>query len=256
MVSITHIYALVCPNTDHVRYIGKSNNPQKRLHSHLTDGRMNHRRNWLLSLKKENKLPKVEILDTVKIEEWAFWEQHYISLYRSFGFNLLNRTCGGEGHDFHDNKTRKSFSGEKNPMFGKKRPEVGEMVRKKLKGKTFDEIYGKQKADIIRKKISDGGKKPRNFSKEVREKLSIQMKKMVKLESTKLAMSKNSFFKGKKGHLSPYAKPVLQYDLDGNFIKEWGSMIDAEKSVGGGIKTSISRGNGKGVSRGFKWVYK
>lgn len=255
METHTHIYALTCPDTDQVRYVGKSNNPSKRLYSHLTDGRLNHRHNWLMSLKLNGKTPKLEILDTVKIEEWAFWEMHYISLYKSFGFNLLNRTNGGEGIGFHNKKTRRSFSGEKNPMFGKKRPDFAKISSEERKGKTFDEIYGKEKSTSIRNKISNSGKKPKNFSKEVKQKFSDQMRKMVNLESTRFAMSKNSFFKGKIGQLSPYAKPIIQYDLDGNFIKEWGSISDADRFFGGNaIKQCLSRGTNR--SRGFKWNYK
>lgn len=121
MITTTFIYALTCPDSGIVRYIGKSNNPSKRLYSHMTDGRKNHRHCWLMGLKNKNKLPIVEIIDEVLISEWQFWERHYISLFKSWGFNLLNRTDGGEGYSYHDMKTRRSFSGENNPMFGKTR---------------------------------------------------------------------------------------------------------------------------------------
>lgn len=255
METHTHIYALTCPDTDQVRYVGKSNNPSKRLYSHLTDGRLNHRHNWLMSLKLNGKLPKVEILDTVKIEEWPFWERHYISLYKSFGFNLLNRTDGGEGSTYHNQKTRRSFSGENNPMFGKKRPDVSERLRKKLKGKTFDEIYGKEKSITIRKKISESGKKPKSFSEQGIINISNANKNKIISEETRLKMKKNSFWKGKKGCLHSGAKSVIQYDLDGNFIKEWPSISDADRFFGGhGIKQCLSKGTNK--SHGFKWNYK
>lgn len=253
-MSKTHIYALVCPNTDNVRYIGKSNNPQKRLHSHLTDGRLNHRRNWLMSLKNNNQLPIVEILDTVKFEEWQFWEQYYISLYKSFGFNLLNSTIGGEGSSFHDQKTRKSFSGENNPMFGKKRPEVGIKSKALREGKTLEELYGKERAIVIKSKISKSSSKPKKFSELGMQNIKLANTDKIVSCETKELMKNNSFWKGKSGSLSPYSKPVIQYDLDGNFIKEWDSVADAERFYGSGVKACISRGTGN--SRGFKWNYK
>lgn len=39
----------------------------------------------------------MEILDTVNVCDWQFWEIHYISLMKSFGFNLTNHTNGGGG---------------------------------------------------------------------------------------------------------------------------------------------------------------
>lgn len=38
--------------------------------------------------------------------------------------------------------------------------------------------------------------------------------------------------KGKFGKLSPLSKPVLQYDINGNFIKEWESQKCIERELG------------------------
>ncbi len=52
-------------------------------------------------------------------------------------------------------------------------------------------------------------------------------------------------------------KPVLQYDLKGNFIKEYKSLSEASKATGtrrGGISNTCS---GRTASaNGFKWIYK
>lgn len=39
------------------------------------------------------------------------------------------------------------------------------------------------------------------------------------------------FFLGKKGALHHQAKKCLQYDLSGNFIKEWGCLNDIEREI-------------------------
>lgn len=49
-------------------------------------------------------------------------------------------------------------------------------------------------------------------------------------------------------------KPILQYDLDGNFIREWGSATDVGQEVKSGIWNCL-RGKTKS-SYGYKWVYK
>jgi len=53
-------------------------------------------------------------------------------------------------------------------------------------------------------------------------------------------------------------KPVLQYDLDGNFMKEWISAIDAEKAIAGKFTSAIMKcASGKNkTAYGFIWKYK
>ena len=53
------------------------------------------------------------------------------------------------------------------------------------------------------------------------------------------------------------SRPVLQYDLDGNFIKEWNTAIEAANTLNLNSKyiTSTCRGHQKTYS-GMKWKYK
>ena len=51
-----------------------------------------------------------------------------------------------------------------------------------------------------------------------------------------------------------YKKPILQYDLDGNFIREWQSATDVGRKVKGNICQCLK---GKIPSAyGYKWRYK
>lgn len=95
--TVTNIYSLSDPLSKQVRYIGKADNVKKRLTVHLTDTDKNHRTNWIKSLKKVGLKPEVDIIDIVSYNEWQFWERHYISLYKSWGFKLVNGTEGGDG---------------------------------------------------------------------------------------------------------------------------------------------------------------
>lgn len=100
MNNIAYIYALIDPISSHIRYIGKACNPQKRFDGHLKENRRNiHKVNWIKKLTKENLIPELFILEEVAISEWQFWEQYYISLYKSWNFDLINMTVGGEGGD-------------------------------------------------------------------------------------------------------------------------------------------------------------
>lgn len=60
-----------------------------------------------------------------------------------------------------------------------------------------------------------------------------------------------------KGNQESNIKPILQYDLDDNFIREWESIISAEKGLKikkGRIQKALSK-NYK-TSCGYKWKYK
>ena len=62
-------------------------------------------------------------------------------------------------------------------------------------------------------------------------------------------ISKNKIGKG--------LKPILQYDLEGNFIKEWESQSEASKKMNLNISCiNLCLNRKHKTSGGFKWVYK
>lgn len=60
-----------------------------------------------------------------------------------------------------------------------------------------------------------------------------------------------------KIHENPNSKKVLQYDLDGNFIKEWNSASEAERNLGYSIGniSGVCCGRGQ-TALGYMWKYK
>lgn len=64
-------------------------------------------------------------------------------------------------------------------------------------------------------------------------------------------------FLGKTGYLCPNSRTVIQMDLEGNYIREWGSASEAGRQLNL-YQTSISGTcNGKNkTSGGYKWKYK
>lgn len=63
--------------------------------------------------------------------------------------------------------------------------------------------------------------------------------------------------KDRMGHLSFVAKLICQYDLNNNFIREWGSLIDVQRGIGinAGNICLVCRGKKK-TAGGFIWKYK
>lgn len=98
----TSIYALADPQTGHIRYIGKSNNPVIRLKRHISSTRVEkditHRTNWIRKLLQFGKKPSLLILEWVPMSAWPLAERKWIALYKSQGEPLINHTSGGDGY--------------------------------------------------------------------------------------------------------------------------------------------------------------
>jgi hypothetical protein len=118
----------------------------------------------------------------------------------------------------------------------------------KQKEKEFIEMYGRIDLQTgILSNLTDGGDGVLNMNEnsQLRHKLSLAAigKKMSK--SAKKKMSDNQKL------------PILQFDLNGIFIKEWDGIIDATKSVGKHSTNIMRCCQGKfKQAYGFIWKYK
>lgn len=123
------IYTLSDPNNGIVRYIGKTNNIKKRLQKHLSNNHLSSptkKNNWIISLIRKDMIPIIEVLDEVDSNDIDFYEVFYISLFKSWGFDLLNGTDGGDGYDWSGRKHKKS-SNIKNRMNSPHRKSVAKL---------------------------------------------------------------------------------------------------------------------------------
>lgn len=93
----TFIYKLIDPETNEIRYVGKSNNPQKRLLAHVRDQSNTYKGHWLISLRNRGLKPIMEIVEEVPFEIWAERELYWISYYLEHGHPLTNTYFGSEG---------------------------------------------------------------------------------------------------------------------------------------------------------------
>lgn len=167
---MTVIYALLKENT--VFYIGKSKHIKSRFNRHkITYG---------------NDIELLE-LDNVKNKEWLFWEKHYISLFKSWGFKLTNQNKGGGG------ATRLSKEARRKITLGKMGKSSGHKSRNK--GRIVTETENKKRSLAL-----TGIKR----SDEVKKKMAL-IRKQKKLK----------------------AKPILQLDKNLNIINEFQSITDA-----------------------------
>jgi hypothetical protein len=98
----TFIYTLTDPITMVVRYVGKANDPHKRLSDHLAPPHINaksRKAHWLKKLVTQNLKPILNVLEFVDKSVWEEAERKWIAYYRSQpdGHLLTNIAPGGGG---------------------------------------------------------------------------------------------------------------------------------------------------------------
>lgn len=102
------IYTLVDPRDNRVRYVGKSNDPEKRYQAHLYD-RLNsnpRKQNWIKKLRRVGLKPILSVIEICAECEWQDRERYWISKFRETHSDLLNITDGG---DAASDKARKAW---------------------------------------------------------------------------------------------------------------------------------------------------
>jgi len=105
----TYIYALMDDTT--VKYIGKSDNPNKQKLTHISEtingNSKTHKSNWINKMVNENKEIGLKILETVNDDEWEEKEKYWINHYGLD--NLTNATIGGLGNFGEDGESNLKY---------------------------------------------------------------------------------------------------------------------------------------------------
>lgn len=125
----TYIYILSDPITNEIRYVGKTINIERRLNQHVAESvkAKNHKASWIKSLIKKGVVPKIEIIDEIKDENWEWLEIYWISQFKAWGFDLVNSTTGGGKSVFNENAKLNMSLGQR----GKKRSKENNWIKKK-----------------------------------------------------------------------------------------------------------------------------
>lgn len=190
----TYIYTLIDPRTNQVRYVGKSDRPERRVRDHLCDARRgvtDHKSRWLALLLREGLRPEVHILETCAVEIWKERERYWIDYYRS-RCDLTNSQDGGDGGNLSEEARRKMSEAKKgrpNPFKGIPRPaEVREKIARALTGRKFpprsaetrrkqsEALKGRRLSDECRAKLS-AAHKGKKVSDEARANMSAAQKR-------------------------------------------------------------------------------
>ncbi|MGD8501166.1 MAG: GIY-YIG nuclease family protein [Phycisphaerales bacterium] len=93
----TFIYALKDPRNSDIRYVGKSNYPERRFWQHLNMGQNVTKTAWIDELAALGLKPELVILEEVDTAAWQDTERRWIAKGRQEGWPLTNVSDGGEG---------------------------------------------------------------------------------------------------------------------------------------------------------------
>jgi hypothetical protein len=241
MNNITKIYLVEnCYGNPNKVYIGKTkNNDNSRKNEHKK------------RFGKQIIFTYIDQVESLDKQDWEPLETFWIRYFKFLGFDLQNKNEGGGGSNIISQKTRDKMSKAHN---GKK---LSQEHKNKMK-------LAKQ-----------------NISQETRNKISLAKQNIS--QETKLKMSENSFWKGKNrsektklkislskqnisqetrdkmrnSSLGKSIKIISQYNLNGEFIRDWDGLYLIKKELNIREEGIIDCCKNRIKSfKGFRWTYK
>jgi hypothetical protein len=236
---MTYIYLVEIGNNQ--VYIGKTKNPKQR--------KNNHKKTY----GKNIEYNIIDQVNSLNRKDWEPIETMWIQTFISWGFEVVNpRKKGGGGCEYWTEEQKQAKSLQSKQMWINRTEEEKQLV-------ALSQSKGK--------KGTNGFPKGQSKSLETKEKMKGKNgypKGRPRTEEEKLKMKKPHIGSGPKGPRpdnvkqqisQKNSKPISQYDLDGNFIKEWPSRVEAKKWLGGGDIAGCLKGKQK-TAGGYFWKYK
>jgi len=185
---MTYIYILSDENQ--IRYVGKTKYISKRYNSHINESikKRTHKEKWINKVLLDGGRITIQIIDICDDEISDEVEVYWIWQFRTWGFDLVNYTLGGDGGK---------------PMLGKKHSNETKLKMSETAKDRGQNIGGWNKglkmSEEFKKKISEVSK-GRIINEETRKKISEKLKGIKKTplsEETKLKISEK-----KRGKIS------------------------------------------------------
>lgn len=197
-------------------YIGKTKGTRK----------SNHK----LKFGRQIEYDYIDEVISLNIKDWKPLETYWIQWFINQGYEVVNKNKnGGSGPSFHKEETKQKIS---KLLKGKPKPKnFGKIVSKYMKGNQFA-LGRKDSKEVIERRIKSNLGISRNKaiprSKNIRKNIGKGNKGKKFNNKIKKHLSKIRI--GKKN--ITVKKPVIQYDLNMNFIKEYISLSEAARSLG------------------------
>lgn len=246
-----YIYILKDPISLKIRYVGKTSKPTKRIKRHMCNSSLaeswTKKNKWLLNLKKSNLLPIIEIIDETdgNINDLEIkWIKHY----RDMGIGLTNMTDGGDGCSH--NKGKKLTKDTINRM-KHNHPFRKDIIRLDLENNTikfYESSHDCEKDGFNRSNVTRCCKgiyqsikghyfrfidnyfpcpksiNPPNITY-INSRIE-EYRKSIPTIKSKAEMIKD------KSKINRKRKKIVQYDLSGNIINHYNSLLESSKKSG------------------------
>lgn len=247
----SYLYTLNCPFTNQIKYVGVSIKPKKRFNTHLSEARQStstRKKAWIKGLLNQNLKPVLNIISEHDKDEIHEIEKSFILKCKEKGIELYNLTSGGEIKKEVSQSTKDKL---RQYNLGKK--QSIETIQKRV-----EKLKGQKRTKEVRKRMSQNQKGKNNSMIKSGADFTKQIEAMKKANTGK----KRDKSVGKK-IAEKLSAPVIQLDLNENFIKEWKSIMGIQRELGfknGDIssvcKGAIRKGYVRKTAYGFKWKYK
>jgi hypothetical protein len=194
---------------------------------------------------------EIDKIDSLDYENWKSLEIYWIEQFRQWGFEVLNNNKGGGGPSKWSDKLLNSQENQIRKEKIKNNKERADKISKKNKGKPLTEEH---KLKLRVPKPNAVGKKKKSRTNIEKEKISKALKgrDVYWIKGTKLSEKRKEQISKRN------SKSIIQYDVNGNFIKEWISLTEASKNLNlniCGINNCLRKGF-TSSSGGYKWKYK
>jgi hypothetical protein len=280
------IYGLTCPDTEMVRYIGKSTTGLTRPQRHK--GKMSliaksHKNNWIKSLIAQNKIYGIKIIEVCDSKEILNErEVYWIKTYKDNGVNLTNSTEGGEGSvGFRFSEESKEKMSKIKKEWLKNNPEALNEIRQLMEIPNIEkdgEIYkhcsdckeyvkivlfhnDKNRKDGLRTicKTCACSRKNKYYSDNIEKltpeqlKQSYESRKSAMSQGVKAAYENNPELRLKASQQR--SKAILRIDPSTNQTKEYGSALKAKEDgfQNSNIGVAIKK---RTLYKGYYWKFK
>ena len=226
---MTGIYKITNPKGK--IYVGKSINIQNRKYQHK------HKSKSHIGSKLYNSYQKYgweqhifEIIDECNLEQLnereIYWKQYYLDQVNGDWKQVLFCELYDRGTGPRSEETKNKIS----------KSNKGKIVSNETKNKKRISMIGKFPSEITKEKMR---KSAIGKFKSESHKNNIKLKKDNIIKGVRLANS----------------KPINQYNLEGDFIQEWPSIVEAKKYIGKGDIQACCKGKQK-TAGGFIWKFK
>lgn len=193
-------------------------------------------------------------IDVLEIKE-EYWLDQFKSYERQCGYNLT-KICNGKHIISEETKEKMSQSWQNSEIREKRIEAIKNSITPEIRKKHSD--YAKQQyqdPEYVAKKSERMSNTWKEKGNEMRQKMkdSWENNKAQRIEAI-TDEGRQRMSEASKEYWISKATPILQYDLKGNFIKEWTLQMDAVREYGVHVN-SVLKGHRK-HTRGYIFRYK